>query len=749
MMRGLKDEEKVISPMFPRLHVNDTEKRGPRAPPRNKMALYEQLSIPSQRFSSGSSPMLPLPPNSGRSSVPSMSSSHGGGYERSVFTPFCNSPAPSHSEKPFSQSFSGVKPSSKMESQVRKSMSSRNDQSLNITQQLSSSAKCNSFHSYNFSNFKSFSLKKLGDESDFRVPSSAQSGAVLHCSSSQQSKDQENRPCWNLSFSMHFQNVSEKQKKGAGSINQKARESMRNQNEENTNMSEACQDPMERSASVPSILDKPSADVSSSPSGKVKSSESLKRAHPLSNQEHRSSSLVVLKSLHGKSELLNQNFVVMQAEKNYKDNFLMESAGVIGKENASKVRSETCPRLSLGNDIRSHNGIENGRKNLEDKQQVSLQVGNVEQHDDVLETTMVDSLSALDINPDELVRVIGEKQFWKARRTIVNQQRVFTVQVFELHRIMKVQKLIAGSPELFLEENIYLGKAPSKSPLGKKFPSENAIEQPSLIVKPKDSSHKQYAAAEFADENVVGKLPLPSVNNETGKGLLTHQSNYASYSEGALPAPVATNTRPSPWCFLPPGNQWLVPVMSPSEGLVYKPYTGPCPPTAGFRGPVYGNCGPMSLTAGNGDFLNAAYGVPASHQQGIGILASTPHLGQTYFPPYGMPVMTPSISGSAVEQSSCNMSSQMSRVISHIGKFRASKESELQGSTASGPSERPKGDALPLFPTEPTAQASDQNAQTIEPRTSVVRVVPHNPRSATESAARILRSIQEERKQYD
>lgn len=60
-MRGGKDEEKLLSPMFPRLHVNDTEKGGPRAPPRNKMALYEQLTIPTQRFSSGSASATPLP----------------------------------------------------------------------------------------------------------------------------------------------------------------------------------------------------------------------------------------------------------------------------------------------------------------------------------------------------------------------------------------------------------------------------------------------------------------------------------------------------------------------------------------------------------------------------------------------------------------------------------------------------------------------------------------------------------------
>lgn len=76
MMRGTKEDEKVMFPMFPRLHVNDTEKGGPRAPPRNKMALYEQFSIPSHRFSSGSASALPVPPNNGSNLVPSMSSSH-------------------------------------------------------------------------------------------------------------------------------------------------------------------------------------------------------------------------------------------------------------------------------------------------------------------------------------------------------------------------------------------------------------------------------------------------------------------------------------------------------------------------------------------------------------------------------------------------------------------------------------------------------------------------------------------------
>ncbi|BFI24366.1 protein EARLY FLOWERING 3 [Marchantia polymorpha subsp. ruderalis] len=57
--------------LFPRLHVKETKRVGPRAPPRNKMALYEQFTFPSYRFvppavmlptsglSAGSSPYSP------------------------------------------------------------------------------------------------------------------------------------------------------------------------------------------------------------------------------------------------------------------------------------------------------------------------------------------------------------------------------------------------------------------------------------------------------------------------------------------------------------------------------------------------------------------------------------------------------------------------------------------------------------------------------------------------------------------
>lgn len=87
-MKGGKEEEKIMNPMFPRLHVNDTDKGGPRAPPRNKMALYEQLSIPSHRFNSTAASVLPLPPHN--ASIPeSAASSQVNFLMNSSFHPIC------------------------------------------------------------------------------------------------------------------------------------------------------------------------------------------------------------------------------------------------------------------------------------------------------------------------------------------------------------------------------------------------------------------------------------------------------------------------------------------------------------------------------------------------------------------------------------------------------------------------------------------------------------------------------------
>ncbi|KAF6141328.1 hypothetical protein GIB67_008505 [Kingdonia uniflora] len=75
-------------------------------------------------------------------------------------------------------------------------------------------------------------------------------------------------------------------------------------------------------------------------------------------------------------------------------------------------------------------------------------------------------------SPGDVVGVIGQKKFWKARKAIANQQRVFAEQVFELHRLIKVQRYLARSPHLLLE-NIHVLKNAMKVP-PKKFPKSPA-----------------------------------------------------------------------------------------------------------------------------------------------------------------------------------------------------------------------------------------------------------------------------------
>lgn len=303
-----------------------------------------------------------------------------------------------------------------MTSQEEKFVEVTNDQNLNTSRPSSFSATCNSFQSHKVSDIKNFSWKKLGDENDSRFHSSAQSGSNLYCNNSQHSKDQENQHCLNLSFSVQFQNTTETQKKKTGTINVKEIDHMRIQIEDNGKVFEASQNSMEKFATVTSSKDKPSE---SSPSGKNKSTKSLKQTYSSSNQEYRKNSVNVLKCFPGTNEQLNQELATMPDKTVIGDNILVEYRVVTGKENPSKVRSELYSRALLQDDNRNRCGLEKRSKYREDKQSGSLKAGDLERNDDAEETSMVDSVTALEITPDDVVGVIGEKQFWKARRAIV------------------------------------------------------------------------------------------------------------------------------------------------------------------------------------------------------------------------------------------------------------------------------------------------------------------------------------------
>ncbi|KAK2445758.1 protein EARLY FLOWERING [Trifolium repens] len=349
-----------------------------------------------------------------------------------------------------------------------------------------------------------------------------------------------------------------------------------------------------------------------------------------------------------------------------------------------------------------------------------------------------------------------------------SQQRVFAVQVFELHRLIKVQQLIAGSPDLLFEDAAFLGKSLPDGSTPKKLPIEYVVKARLQNLKRKVDSEKIDQNMQCSAENAVGKTSISSVKNGS------HLSSSMPFAGNPHQGNMAAENGVGPWCFnQSTGHQWLIPVMSPSEGLVYKPYPGP-----GFTGTNFGGCGPFGAAPSGGAFMNPSYGIPPPPE--------TPPGSHPYFPPYGgMPFMKAAASESVVEQvnqlsargqdrhlseveadcskhnqSSGNLPVQRNGATSpHVMYRQRSKEFDLQMSTASSPSEMAQEmstgqvaegrDALPLFPMVPAEPEGVSQSLETGQQTRVIKVVPHNRRSATESAARIFQSIQEERKQYD
>lgn len=714
------------SPMFPRFHVNDTEKGGPRAPPRNKMALYEQLSIPSQSFNTPMTSLLPLPLDQGGSLASSAPLLFGGANQRYALTPLCSSAVTHLARKAELHASAGVKLNSLMETRE-----------INLMQARGST------------HFKRVAPRKHRDADDFTIPALVKRVLTPH-SDRKCNKNLKLNPDLHMDDSSQSKSSREKQIDPTRSTSMKSRQCARNPLLDNQEVSSA-------SHERPVTLCRENTDASFPPSSKDKISETSKGSHASIIGECRSSSvdgLACSNTSMGDGCHVQQDISVVRGE-------VLEE---LSKGNASRLRSRLRSKPLIENGKMGANGTKCDNKDHEDGEYpIQAAEGNGCNVLDSLE----ESPSSLYLLPDDVVGVIGEKHYWNARKAIVNQQRIFAAQVFELHRLIRVQRLLSRSPHL-LGSSLYFGNPLVEHHAIKSVPSERLIEATTLLKSNSLSTQER-------NPTPMVKLPLPPIDSDFSKKLVGERPEQSHYSETSNPAACEPTLR----CFPRIGNQWLVPMMSPSEGLIYNSYSAVCPPRGGTVGPLYGGCAPISFESMGND-VGMTFGIPASQRQAMGILPRTSLAGQTFFLPWGIPLTNPSVASSAIEpmsnpfilgsqsnpqvnqrstgevnisrthQSSCNVSTQVSRVISCDGlKSPTVKENELQGSTGSNPSEKLGGAALPLFPIDPTK--SDQKVQVHSSNRleKVIKVVPHNPRSAAESAARIFQSIQEERKRHE
>ncbi|TMW94927.1 hypothetical protein EJD97_009599 [Solanum chilense] len=718
MKRG-KGEEKLMGPMFPRLHVNDTEKGGPRAPPRNKMALYEQLSIPSQRFKYG------ISNNRNNADI------QGNGRENDDFFSVQLPPSRHPAENPHSCSSNSKTPLLPVES------------------------------------------NKKTEEDDFRVPIFVKSKAGQGNGKLYSTLDGRKLSASTAVLSGH---------------------SRKDLNDENFKQIAVGR---EISCNSTSILSMDKLD------------DVLKKADVQLQYEPRNDPDNTLGIL-CKNDLLQPE---CRVDPQVGGTMLSKPVRVVDNGDSSLLVKDVASKEH----IIPNNNHSNDKESKEDKASESLQTKIVDQDDDLSETSMVESIFGMYISPDDVVAIIGQKHFWNARRAIANQQRAFAVQVFELHRLIKVQRLIASSQSM-LEDSAYLSKA-VKDSSPKKLPLEYIARDGLNVTKQRKNFEKPNTRMECSAENTVGKpvkdsstkrllleyIPRDghnvskqkkdfekpnismecSAENTVGKGSFSSvQNNSQSASYSLFSGHPITNdsTMGGPWSFnQPSGHQWLIPVMTPSEGLVYKPYLGP-----GVTSSICGGYGPPGSTPIIGNHSAPSYGIPASHHQYQGVrMPFTPPAGHNYFPSYGIPATNPAISSSAVDQSSLFVAQGLQGQLSGGGanfsvqrqnssnmpsnnngtspevKSHPCRDAEMQASTASSPSgtankitvdnATERRNVLPLFPTSPATKNLDISSQPQLPshHARVIKVVPRNARSATESAARIFQSIQEERKQYD
>ncbi|XP_047971914.1 protein HEADING DATE 3B-like isoform X2 [Salvia hispanica] len=655
MKRG-NDGEKVMGPMFPRLHVNDTEKGGPRAPPRNKMALYEQLSIPSQRFRHN---VLTRNPSDNTASLVSPPS-QGGRNERGMF---------------FARQLQPVHPSQMQYSQ----------------------------HSELSTPLVQVEQRKKIDEDDYVVPVFIQPVPAAYDKYSNDicpEKFSPSNPPY-LHTALKFQKT-----KGTGMFEHSAGQEEGSKKGDNSNESVAGQ-----KQTVSSISHEPGTRLRIDDSGQ---------------QELCAESQ--LYSASQNTDAMGAN--AAEAAKTNSSDF--EEASLLGDDNI------IC---DLSDDTGSH----------EDESCRPPQTGSLERGDSLSESSILDTESALDITPEDAVGKLGQKHFWKARRAIMNQQRVFAVQLFELHRLIKVQKMIAALPNLLVEDSVIFDK-PIKPILGKKRPLDSTMN----------------AVSNASDEK--GNSDNPSHKNErSAENTLERPNSSCGPSANIPPSPPAITTNDhsnarTPAFNHPEGHQWLIPVMSPSEGLVYKPYPAP-----GFPGQGCGGPGPPMPNPATTNFLAPIFGVPTPMSQYPfpPFPAYAPH---GYFP-YGMPMMSaPTFPVSSMEQvnphsvpghfssresaSTMPTQTQGGPVPNGLDR-RAAEGLEVQGSSSSSPSERrPSSNKVNssvggtnILPVLPKSSLAKPTPRVRAPR--VIKVVPRNGISASESAARIFRSIQEERMQYD
>ncbi|KAH7440779.1 hypothetical protein KP509_03G010400 [Ceratopteris richardii] len=402
-------------PLFPRLHINETEKTGPKAPPRNKMALYEQFTVPSHRF---------LQPSQAPSAT-AFQQPHGSGYP---YIPYYMPPV--HYTNP------------------------KNSQAYSQLSQVT--PNCGTISGTVMLNEESQKASKRGKVS----PCKSSRGLIESRANQVASESPKKGPLKGTESlrrtflpdninelshgSMQLDTVNEKQHAVARSSNQvllsTSDEVMEGEHERCENpkdtiaTDERNSDPISASISQLNTLTKQwHDDVVKLQAGEPPSKDNFS-SQPFLTSNGKISNLTAAafepKSLdESGTSLVTENNSVLSVEGMAHG---CAQAGCESKDQSHQFPLDSSlPKVDRISFDKSEIGCSEGAKLTQEKEPEALVMCGGR-----YPGSEVDCMPSL--KPKDVIQVIGQQQFWKARKTLLRQQRIFSDQVFQLHKLTTV-----------------------------------------------------------------------------------------------------------------------------------------------------------------------------------------------------------------------------------------------------------------------------------------------------------------------
>ncbi|XP_024531058.1 protein EARLY FLOWERING 3 isoform X1 [Selaginella moellendorffii] len=392
----------VAEPLFPRVHVSDT-RNGPKAPPRNKMALYEQLTVPSQHFLQRQTSGLVWPPMN-----PAYASQYAP-FASNCFTP-CFAP-PGLSFHHHASSTDGGTASQSMGaplgSQKSMVMDSEVDKELQRVPRVVDENN------------------PVGGGGNAATPTTPCAARPVPCAKSSSQQQQQQHPSANT-ITAATANVVNTTMANATLANVNKR--VRNEDD----------------FAVPTYCFPKDGKGVEAGSGSKQQQQQHSNTRSEMNASKSSAAEIVERTVPSSAGVSSSPAAVAGV-----------TAPAAGRGGGGGAAATAAPGV-----ISPHKGH---TEHISSSNICESAAGSDNQSDDFFQSLHEEQVSgdgdsnASIVDPfgkiaaRDVVGAVGEKEFWKTRKTILRQQRIFETQVFELHRVVKVQHLLAESPKLLLE----------------------------------------------------------------------------------------------------------------------------------------------------------------------------------------------------------------------------------------------------------------------------------------------------------